>query len=205
MSKKTIAIMTSDERMARFLSLELQTLGYDTLTLRKGERADNASLMIVDVDTAGELKQAYRIPLLFISARQDADDGALPWPLDIERLREAVSEDLSDADSTAQRGDEKIRDRIPCVINTSAGAVTVEGLSVKLSENELRVLTILCEAEGEAVSRSDIMELLGAETGNASDVYICHLRRKLELPLGMRLIFTERGKGYRTILATAKK
>ena len=44
------------------------------------------------------------------------------------------------------------------------------------------------------------MELLEASDGNISDVYICRLRKKLEGNTKQRLIFTDRGEGYRTVL-----
>ena len=59
-------------------------------------------------------------------------------------------------------------------------------------------------ANGEIISRERIMGLLGADDGNISDVYICHLRKKLDEKLGRKLIITERGKGYRTNLRLSK-
>ena len=67
---------------------------------------------------------------------------------------------------------------------------------IPLSENEYKVLEFLCARRGTSVLREEIDELLGVEDGNMSDVYICHLRRKLDNKLGLKLICTVRGKGY---------
>jgi hypothetical protein len=67
---------------------------------------------------------------------------------------------------------------------------------ISLSEYEYKVLSLLCENRGEVVEREKIYSLLGAEDGNMGDVYICHLRRKIDNKLGLKLIYTIRGKGY---------
>ena len=67
---------------------------------------------------------------------------------------------------------------------------------IPLSEYECKVLSLLCENRGETVERERIYSLLGAEAGNMGDVYICHLRRKIDNKLGLKLIYTIRGKGY---------
>ena len=65
-----------------------------------------------------------------------------------------------------------------------------------LSEYEFSVLSRLISRRGEVVSREEIQKLLGFSEGNMGDVYICHLRRKIDNKLGLKLIYTVRGKGY---------
>jgi hypothetical protein len=67
---------------------------------------------------------------------------------------------------------------------------------IPLSENEYKVLSVLCENRGETVDRDRIYSILGAEEGNMGDVYICHLRKKIDNPLAIKLIYTVRGKRY---------
>jgi DNA-binding response OmpR family regulator len=73
-----------------------------------------------------------------------------------------------------------------------------------LSASEMKVLMCLCSAKGDNVSREQINGLFDADRGNIGDVYICHLRKKLEEPFSCKLIHTVRGKGYR-ISAELKK
>lgn len=75
---------------------------------------------------------------------------------------------------------------------------------ITLSANEWAMLNMLCKAaeRGDAVSREELGSAMGHEVdegGNIVDVYICHLRRKIEEPFGRRLIFTVRGFGYSMI------
>ena len=65
-----------------------------------------------------------------------------------------------------------------------------------LSEYEYKTLSLLCEKRGEVVTREEIEKLLNFDSGNMGDVYICHLRKKIDNNLGLKLITTVRGKGY---------
>ena len=65
-----------------------------------------------------------------------------------------------------------------------------------LSEYEYKVLGLLCDRRGEVVTRDEISKMLGGEMSNMCDVYICHLRKKIDSTLGLKLILTVRGKGY---------
>ena len=67
---------------------------------------------------------------------------------------------------------------------------------IALSEYEYKVLSLLCESRGNVVPREAIQEAVGAIDGKMGDVYICHLRRKIDNKLGLKLIYTIRGKGY---------
>ncbi len=65
-----------------------------------------------------------------------------------------------------------------------------------LSEYEYKVLSLLCDKRGQVVTRDEIARALNFDSGNMGDVYICHLRKKIDNTLGIRLITTVRGKGY---------
>lgn len=65
-----------------------------------------------------------------------------------------------------------------------------------LSEYEYKTLSLLCEKRGRVVTRDEIAKLLNFDSGNMGDVYICHLRKKIDNNLGLKLITTVRGKGY---------
>ena len=54
----------------------------------------------------------------------------------------------------------------------------------------------LANAEKNPVRRETLMEILGAEKGNISDVYVCLLRKKLEQLCECHVILTVRGVGY---------
>ena len=76
--------------------------------------------------------------------------------------------------------------------------VTLEETYIPLSRHEFNTLELLCQNTGKCVSRESIREILNSTDGNISDVYISHLRSKLELPFGRKIIYTVRSKGYMT-------
>lgn len=81
-------------------------------------------------------------------------------------------------------------------VDPSTQSAVFGEIRIPLSENEYQVLSLLCEKRGDVVSRDDISALLGVRESNMCDVYICHLRRKIDNRLGLKLICTVRGNGY---------
>ena len=76
--------------------------------------------------------------------------------------------------------------------------------SVTLTESEFKVLEYLCSNLGKTVTRQELNMLLGADSSNISDVYVCHLRKKLEALSARKLIYTERSRGYRIEIGLKK-
>ena len=85
-------------------------------------------------------------------------------------------------------------------IDTAARIVRRAGLRIDLSAREYALLELLAMRVGEVVTRTDIWEHVysfnSSAESNVVDVFIGHLRRKLELPGQTRLIHTRRGQGY---------
>jgi DNA-binding response OmpR family regulator len=73
--------------------------------------------------------------------------------------------------------------------------------AVDLTARELEVLAYLLDHAGETVRKSEVLDAVwGSGFGgdpNIVEVYIGHLRRKLDEPFGRRSIETVRGEGYR--------
>ena len=73
-------------------------------------------------------------------------------------------------------------------------------LEIELSYREFSLLAFLMSREGQAVSRAEIAEhVWGNKPGfnsNVIDVTVCHLRGKIEVGGGSRLIHGVRGIGY---------
>jgi two-component system OmpR family response regulator len=85
----------------------------------------------------------------------------------------------------------------PVALDTRAGRVTVAGQPVTLTAHELRVLSYLLHHQGRVISRTELTEHVYAQDfdrdSNTIEVFIGRLRRKL----GVDVIHTERGLGYR--------
>jgi DNA-binding response OmpR family regulator len=85
-------------------------------------------------------------------------------------------------------------------IDTTARTVRRAGQPVDLSAREYALLEFLAHRAGQVVSRTDIWEHVyefdSTAESNVVDVFIGHLRRKLERDDLPRLIHTRRGQGY---------
>ena len=198
---KRAAILTQNFAVCNFIFPELELFGYEVKTYTNASTSfEDFDFVIVDVDTVASGIADICVPSVALSQRYDTEiDGTgsmLSWPCrlsDISRLCELFSNKThKDAYQTKRDAD--------TVSIIDENTVLVSNRYVKLSHHEMALLRALCEAKGEVVSREQIMALLRADDGNISDVYICHLRRKLDEPLGRKLIITERGRGYRTSL-----
>ena len=92
----------------------------------------------------------------------------------------------------------------PLSIDTRAARVTVNGELVKLTSHEYRLLAYLMHHQGKVVSRSELVEHMYDQDfdrdSNTIEVFIGRLRRKL----GIDVIHTVRGLGYRLDLPDAK-
>ena len=77
--------------------------------------------------------------------------------------------------------------------------MTVNGVPVKLTSHEFRVLSYLMHHSGRIVSQSELTEHIYAEgadrDSNTVEVFVARLRRKV----GSSFIETVRGMGYRMI------
>lgn len=85
----------------------------------------------------------------------------------------------------------------PVLLDTRHGNVTVDGRPVSLTANEFKVLSYLMHRRNEVVSQPELTEHIYAQDfdrdSNTIEVFIGRLRRKL----GVDIIETVRGRGYR--------
>ncbi len=85
----------------------------------------------------------------------------------------------------------------PVRIDTRTSRVTVDGNPVKLTSAEYRLLSYLAHHKGEVLSRTDLVEHLYDQDfdrdSNTIEVFVGRLRKKL----GVEIIHTVRGLGYR--------
>jgi two-component system OmpR family response regulator len=85
----------------------------------------------------------------------------------------------------------------PVSVNVSSGRVTVDGEAIKLTAQEHRVLAYLMHHPGKVVSRTELTEHIYDQDfdrdSNTIEVFVGRLRKKLGVPV----IHTVRGLGYR--------
>ncbi len=204
-------VLCEDERLCRFFEIELAHLGLETVTEPSPDLAP--VLVIVDTDAhAPETLPEERIPpacplLAFgytpVELPSERDVYLRrPFPLAaleaaLRRLSaSAVRSPLEPARPSAHTDGPAPTTDAPAVrLEPETMTVTMGDFAVTLTPAEWSILRCLYDRRGETVTREELASLLGGG-GNSVEVYICHLRRRLEKPLGRRLIATVRGKGY---------
>ena len=220
MMKETILIVEDEQKLARFLELELIHEGYETDKAFDGREglskalSSNVDLVLLDVLLPGlsglEVLRRLRLekadlPVLLLTARDTVADkvtgldyGAndyLTKPFAIEELLARVRALL--------RGRKK---EVPVL---TAGTVTlcvdsrtvsVQEQPIDLTKREFDLLHCLMENHGIVLSRDTLLNRVWSYDfdggANTVDVYVRYLRAKLEEPYGIKLIQTVRGVGY---------
>ena len=83
------------------------------------------------------------------------------------------------------------------VLDTKAGKVMKDGMSVKLTSHEFRLLSYMMHHKGRVISRTELVEHLYDQDfdrdSNTIEVFVGRLRKKF----GAKIIETVRGLGYR--------
>lgn len=203
-------IISSDARFSHMLSLEIASIGVEVVDKFSDVEDGDICYVVVDLDSVNEsvIREYARNYVLIGFSHEDAKDIEYKASMCEEFFRRPflISELLSVFDSNIlperiQKRPitrERVKGISPMHLSVSEmdkSAVWGE-MRIPLSENEYKVLTLLCDNRCEIVEREQIGAILGANDGNMGDVYICHLRRKIDNKLGLKLIYTIRGKGY---------
>jgi two-component system OmpR family response regulator len=214
-----ILVAEDDPNLAEGLMRSLRQAGYAVDCARSGNEADAAleanefDLLILDIGLPEKsglqvLKRlrarSSKVPVLILTARDSLNDrvtgldaGAddyLAKPFELAELEARVR-------ALARRG------MAGGLALISHGALTydpigrvarVDGKPIELSAREVSLLEIFLQRAGRLVSKDQLVNHLcewGEEvSGNAIEVYVHRLRKKLE-PGGVRIV-TVRGLGY---------
>jgi two-component system, OmpR family, response regulator len=143
-----------------------------------------------------------KMPVLILTARDrwsdkvagfdaGADDYvAKPFHMEevLARIRALVRRSAGHATSELSCG--------PMSLDTKSARVTVDGMAVKLTSLEFRLLSYLMHHKGKVVSRTELVEHLYDQDfdrdSNTIEVFVGRLRKKL----GVDVLHTIRGMGY---------
>lgn len=219
-----ILIVEDEEKIARFLELELQHEGYGVEKAVNGrEGLDKAltgayALMVLDVmlpelngfEVLRRLRKNSDMPVIMLTARDTVmdkvaglDGGAddyMTKPFAIEELLARIRLALKKRKgvSTVQ-----VENQLSCrglTMDIQRYEVTYAGNKVELTHREFELLKVLLENRNIVISRDTLLEkvcgydYLG-ET-NIIDVYVRYLRSKLDDVYQVKWIQTVRGVGY---------
>lgn len=219
----TILVVEDEEKIARFLELELKHEGYSVDKAGNGrdglEKAESGTydLMILDVmlpelngfEVLRRLRKTSQLPVIMLTARDAVmdkvaglDGGAddyMTKPFAIEELLARIRLALkkkTENHSTQPGG-------LCCgllTLDPNRYEVHYGEKLVELTHREFELLRVLLENKNIVVSRDTLLEKVCGydymgET-NLIDVYIRYLRSKLDDRFGVKLIQTIRGVGY---------
>jgi two-component system OmpR family response regulator len=213
-----VLVIEDEARIARQLAAALEGAGYAVDTAADGGRADflaateryDAVVLDLGLPTIDGLTLLRRwrdagnaVPVLVLTARgswhekvQGIDSGADDYVSKPFRVEEV----LARLRALIRRASGQVTPELRCggvALDPRAAKVTRDGVPVKLTSHEFRVLSYLMHHRGRVVSQSELTEHIYAQSAdrdsNTVEVFIARLRRKL----GASLIETVRGLGYR--------
>ena len=155
-----------------------------------------------------EIRKVSQVPILFLTSAADSvdvvtamqlgGDDLLAKPFDLPVLSAKVQAILRR--SYDFRPSARLLACRGAVLDVSDGTLTVDGQRVELSKNEGRILHMLLEHKGQAVTRDALMVRLWESDSfvdeNTLNVNVGRLRRKLEAAGLTDFIRTRKGVGY---------
>lgn len=206
--KKYVRIFSNEERFSRMLSLELAEIGVETIYELENDDIEAQIFALVDLDsfdegTLSEIKS--KVTVIGYSRKTVDEIGRArelcntvlhrPFPISSLLFLFGHSDRIRHTLKPPSREITENRQNKLTVDQNSKNAIWGDEV-IPLSDNEYKVLTLLYQNRGETVNRETIDMLLGADDSNMGDVYVCHLRKKIDNKLGLKLIYTIRGKGY---------
>lgn len=220
MDTTRVLVVEDERRIADFLSRGLESAGYAVSTVHDGTTALEAlhgsahDLVVLDLnlpDMDG-LKVLEKIrnrkaspPVLILSARSNVDDrvkGLESGADDYISKPFAVVEFLARVKALLRRG-APLQDRLQVgdlTLDCIRRKVARAGESIDLAPKEFSILEYLMRNRGRPLSRTMIVEHVWDMDydglTNIVDVYIRHLRSKIDDRFPVRLIQTVRGIGY---------
>ena len=217
-------VIIDDEKMLADSTAEYFNLfGVNTVALYSANDcrnffADNtAELILLDInlgDGSGfelckELRQTTNIPILFISARTSDDDKIIALNIggdDYVQKPYSLGVLLAKVKAVLKRYAQTVNaefDDGRLTIDYASKQVKVNGLPVKLTALEFKLLTYLAENKGKVVSKQDLFENVWRDkfTGDGTlNVHIRRLREAIELnPNEPKYIVTVWGDGYKFV------
>ena len=217
-----ILLVEDDAKIARFVELELTHEGYAVTKSADGREAlylaedGGFDLMLLDIMLPGlnglevlrRLRKTSDLPVIMLTARDAVmdkvsglDSGAddyITKPFAIEELLARIRVVFKKRGGLAQRTRKMTVKGV--TIDTDRYEVTCGGELVELNHREYELVRILMENKNIVMNRQQLMnsvcgyDYMG-ET-NIIDVYVRHIRSKIDDRFGFRFITTVRGVGY---------
>jgi len=225
--RRRILVVDDEERMVRFIRMNLEHDGYQVVEALNGKQAvdklrDTPDLILLDVmmpdidgfEVLEMVRQVSSVPVIMLTAKGEEDDrvrglelGAddyITKPFSPRELVSRVKAVLrrTEGATGSMHGLIEVDDRLR--IDFDRREIWLEGKLVKLRPTEYRLLYHLVQNAGWVVSHDQLLQKVwGYEYRDEPHyvrLYINYLRQKLEKdPSDPKYILTERGVGYRFV------
>ena len=217
-----ILIVEDETAIVRFLRRGLNAQGHRVLSTNNGEEGarlaveEPVDVVLLDISLPRlDGREALRrirlkrpdLPILMLTARDDLRNrvGALDAGADDYLTKPFVFEELvARIRALTRRANQPTSTRIEIVglgIDLLSRRAWRDDKSIDLSSREFALLEYFMRHPGQVLSRQQILSAVwdyDFDPGsNVVDVYVRHLRNKIDLPGEPSLISTVRGAGYR--------
>ena len=213
-----ILVVEDDQMIREGICEYLSEFGYSVIEASDGSEAldsfsESVNLVILDIqipfinglDVLKEIRKKSNLPILILTAFSDEDykieafthlaDGYIEKPFSLPLLKVRV-------DSLIEKyfGQIEMFEYNNTEVDFTGYTAAVNGNLVDVNAKELEILRFLLKNEGQALTRSQIIDNVWKETDDIPfdrviDVYIKELRKKLELDC----IVTIRNVGYKLV------
>jgi len=220
-----ILIVEDEEKLSRFIELELTYEGYEVVKAADGRsglslaEAEPFDLILLDImlpelnglELLRRLRRFSKTPVILLTARDTVidkvtglDSGAddyITKPFAIEELLARIRTALRKKRSDSQPPEANNVLRLGrLTLDARRYTAMVDQTPVELTKREFDLLKILMENAGIVLTRDILLERVWGynymgET-NSVDVYIRFLRGKIDDAFGVKYIHTIRGVGY---------
>lgn len=222
MGKKKILIVEDEQKIARFLELELKYEGYDVDIANDGRegfekgKSPDIDLIILDlmlpglsgIEVCRRLRQTSDIPIIMLTAKDDISDkvtgldiGAddyMTKPFAVEELLARIRVLLKR--SNLKNHDEDILLIGKLKLSKNNYKVEYDNENIELTKKEFELLEYLMRNKNIVLSREKILDSVWGYDyfgdTNIIDVYIRYIRSKIDQKYNVNLIETVRGVGY---------
>lgn len=221
-----ILIVEDEDKIARFLELELKHEGYEVNKCSNGRegleeaQSGNYDLMLLDImlpeingfEVLRRLRRDSSLPVILLTARDEVmdkvaglDGGAddyITKPFAIEELLARIRLVLKKAMAFSEykHTEESGLFYGKLVLDERRYEVRYDGQKIELTNREFELLKILLENKNIVMTRDVLLnKVCGYDyvgETNVIDVYVRYLRSKIDERFGVRVIQTVRGVGY---------
>lgn len=221
-----ILIVEDEDKIARFLELELKHEGYEVNKCSNGRegleeaQSGNYDLMLLDImlpeingfEVLRRLRRDSSLPVILLTARDEVmdkvaglDGGAddyITKPFAIEELLARIRLVLKKAMAFSECKDSEESGLAygKLVLDERRYEVRYDGRKIELTNREFELLKILLENKNIVMTRDVLLnKVCGYDyvgETNVIDVYVRYLRSKIDERFGVKVIQTVRGVGY---------